>query len=170
MPSTTNSSSSVRTISTRADGAWMTGSGRPVTVGAVGRHRLERDGPDGFARDQRVDQLGRAVAGHQGVEGQRLLQHGGGATWPPTSSSRSASSTMPRPRPPRSSGTAKAVQPCSTMADQSAVVDPAAGVDDRPHLRRGRPAVEQGAGAVPQGDLIVRELEIHVRTIASPWT
>ena len=30
--STANSSSSVRTISTRASGAWITGSGRPVTV------------------------------------------------------------------------------------------------------------------------------------------
>jgi hypothetical protein len=50
------------------------------------------------------------------------------------------------------------------------VVDAATGVDHRPHLRRRRPAVEQRTGGVPQRDLIVRELEIHVRTIASPWT
>jgi hypothetical protein len=49
----------------------------PRHRGPVRRHRPERDRPDGLARDERVDELDRAVPRHQRVEGQRLLQHRG---------------------------------------------------------------------------------------------
>ena len=101
----------------------------------------------------------------------------------PISSHSTASSTMPIPRPPSSSGSSIASHPCSAMADQTALVvaprrvrrrsppvgGPGSGerADDRPGpdpgaqgVGPGHPVEERGRG-VAQGLLVAREVEVH---------
>ena len=100
----------------------------------------------------------------------------------PISSHSTASSTMPMPRPPSSSGSSMASHPCSAMADQTAsVVAPRRigrglprrrpGPGERPDDRPGPDAGTQGVGSghaveergrgLTQSLLVAREVEVH---------
>lgn len=172
--STPKRASSARTTRNRADGAKRTGSGRPVTLGGVaprdGLDEAEGGGADRLAGDQQVDPLGRAGAGDEGVEGDRLLQDRGRSDVGPDLLQQEGEldHTQPEPTPVLGHGDGR---PALVDHGRPEVgVEPAAGVDDRAHPARRRLAVEQRAGGVPQRLLVVRELEIHVRTIAPQWT
>ena len=119
--------------------------GRPV-----GRHRREGHRPDGLPCHQRVDQLGRTVACHQRVEGERLLQDGGG---------RDVAADLLEQHRQLDPAEAEAAPVLGHGRRRPAlldhgrpqpVVDAARRVDDGPDLRRGGAAVEQVAGAVAQ--------------------